>query len=78
MAGGVGGRNTYLTAELAGTPALGAYSGAANDPARVQILIDMIEPVAAENFNRGMLDEMSPMARIQLIQELRALKAAIT
>lgn len=70
--------NTQLTAELAGTVVIADYATPGTDALKVQALLDLIEPEQAENFYRGMLDEMSPMARIQLIIELRALKAAVT
>lgn len=69
--------NTQLTAELAGTAQIGDYATPATDALKVQAILDLIEPEQAENFYRGLLDEMSPMARIQLIVELRALKAAV-
>lgn len=69
--------NTQLTAELAGTTAIGDYATPVTNEDKVQALLDIIEPEQAENFYRGLLDEMSPMARIQLIVELRSLLAEI-
>lgn len=65
------------------------YAGAANDPARVQLLIDLIPnpdapagtgPAAAGGSKtlHSYLDEMSPAAAAQLLVELAALKAACT
>jgi len=69
--------NSKLTAELAGTTVIGDYATPATNTLKVQALLDLIEPEQAENFFRGMLDEMSPMARIQLIVELRSLFAEV-
>ena len=66
--------NTQLDAELAGTSVIGDYATPATNALKIQALLDLIEPEQAENFYRGLLDEMSPMARNQLIVELRALK----
>lgn len=68
-----------------GIEVIGAYSGAANDAAAVQILIDMIpNPDAAHGTGAvatgqkgGYLDEMSPAAAAQLRVELTALKDAV-
>lgn len=69
--------NTQLTAELGGTSVIGDYTTPATNKLKCQALLDLIEPEQAENFYRGLLDEMSPMARIQLIVELRALYTAL-
>lgn len=64
------------------------YAGAANDPARVQLLIDLIPnpdappgtgPAAASGSKtlHSYLDEISPAALAQLLVELAALKAAV-
>jgi len=65
-----------------GIAAIGAYSGAANDAAAVQILIDLIPDPdttssAGAQAGGGNLDEMSPMAAAQLRVELAALKDAV-
>ena len=72
-----------------GIPATQNYAGAANDPARVQLLIDLIPnpdapagpgPAAASGSKvlHSYLDEMSPAAAAQLLVELAALKAVVT
>jgi hypothetical protein len=69
--------NANSLLEVKGIAAINNYAGAANDPARVQLLIDTIQPYATAN-QRGMLDQMSPAARIQLLVELQALFTAVT
>ena len=62
------------------------YAGAANDQARVQLLIDALPNPDTANTGGsgavqgilGFLDEMSPIACAELRVELTALKAAIT
>ena len=60
------------------------YAGAANDPARVQLLLDAIpnqDTTSSDGAVQGIigfLDEMSPTAATQLRVELAALKAACT
>ena len=73
-------------AHSTGIAVLGNYAGAANDQARVQVLIDLIpDPDAANTGGSGsiqgglgFLDELSPLAAAQLRVELVAMKAAIT
>lgn len=68
------------------------YAGAASDPARVQLLLDLIPNVDAplgtgsgsiasakdQGVSNTYLDEMSPGAAAQLWVELLALKASVT
>jgi len=56
---------------------VGDYATPSGDPAKVQALIDLILPEQTST-QRGMLDQMSPMAHRQLYKELVALKAAVT
>lgn len=65
------------TSDQIGIAQIGNYAGAANDQARVQVLIDLIQPDATMT-NRGHLDMMAPPAKIQLLKELIALKAAVS
>lgn len=69
--------STAQTADMNGIAQLGDYAGAANDQARVQVLIDLLAPEATMT-QRGMLDQISPVARVQLFKELVALKAAVS
>jgi len=66
-----------------GIATIGDYAGAANDPARVQVLLDLIaDPDTTSSSGAqaggGLLDEMSAVAAAQLRVELAALKAAVT
>lgn len=70
-----------------GVQVMGNYAGAANDQARVQVLIDMLPDPdtasssgasAAAGAGAGFFDEMSPVAAMQLRVELTALKAAVS
>lgn len=54
-----------------------SYVGAANDPARVQLLIDAYAPEATQ-INRGHIDMMAEPAKIQLLVDLTLLKANVT
>lgn len=57
------------------------YAGAANDPARVQLLMDIIGADVVDGTNlqdRGFLDEMTPIARLTLYAHLVKLKAAVS
>ncbi len=78
-------------AATTGISVLQNYAGAANDPARVQLLLDLIPnpdtlsssgaqagPGFAGFGGAGFLDEMSPAAATQLQVELAALKAAVS
>ena len=69
--------NADMTLEAKGIAVINNYAGAANDPARVQLLIDLIQPYASTT-QKGMLDQMSPAAKIQLLVELQALFAAVS
>lgn len=71
------GINSQLTAELAGITRAGDYTTPVGDANKVQALLDLIEPEETSVY-RGYMDQMSPTARLQLIVELRALKAAVT
>lgn len=64
------------TADLVGVEVIGDYAGAANNKARVQLLIDLIQPDATMT-QRGHLDMMAPPAKIQLLAELTELLAEI-
>ncbi len=62
------------------------YAGAANDQARVQLLLDALPNPSTTSSSGakqadtyvGFLDEMSPIALTQLRVELTALKAAVS
>ncbi len=69
--------NQFLTAEKAGIDIINDYAGAANDQARVQLLIDLIEPDSTQTY-RGLLGDIAPAAQRQLLVELEALKASVT
>lgn len=60
-----------------GIAQVGDYATPVGDPAKVQALINLIEPFATMT-QRGHLDQMSPVARIQLLVELEALFGAVT
>jgi hypothetical protein len=71
--------NSKVATEAASVTINTNYAGAANDPARVQLLIDLVSAETADGTNqieRGYLDEMSPMARVYLVAHLTKLKAA--
>lgn len=77
--------NTKLTANTTGIVIPTDYAGAASDPARVQLLIDLISLEGVDGPNnsatrqaRGYLDEMSPMCRDWLFAHLTKLKAAVS
>jgi len=63
---------TLTQKDVAGIETMGDYAGAATNKAAVQVLIDLIEPFATQT-HRGHLDQMSPVARIQLLRELESL-----
>jgi hypothetical protein len=70
-------------AASSGIAPLASYAGAANDAARVQLLIDLIPDVdttssSGSQAGGGYLDQMSPAAAVQLRVELAALKAAVS
>lgn len=73
-------------ASTTGVQPLNNYAGAANDAARVQLLLDTVpnpdvSPAQAGGVmsgGGGFLDEMSPGAAAQLRVELTALKAAVS
>lgn len=69
--------NTYLASEKKGIAQVGDYATPVGDAAKVQALINLIEPEHTTTY-RGLLDQMSPTARVQLLIELAALKAAVT
>lgn len=70
-------RLTKTQKDVKGIAVIGNYAGAANDPARVQILIDLIEPESTMT-HRGYADQISPQAKIFLLNELQALWSAVT
>lgn len=53
------------------------YTAAANDPARVQLLIDAYAPDATQ-VNRGHMDMIAPPAKIQLLADLTLLKGQVS
>lgn len=68
---------------LTGIAPLKNYAAAADDKARVQLLLDLIpDPDTTSSSGAqaggGMLDEMSPIAAATLRVELIALKASVT
>lgn len=74
---------------LSGVSPIANYAGAADDPARVQLLLDLIPNPDAPHGNGAVaggsqgvlntyLDEMSPGAAAQIRAELLALKAAVS
>lgn len=66
--------NARSTVAVRGIATHGTYSG--TNKACIQSLIDLIEAEATQT-HRGHLDQMSPVARIQLLAELEALYAAV-
>lgn len=75
--------NSHMTAALAGlnipTAFTDALTAAADDPARVQVLINLIEQEGTSpDDHRFWLDEMSPACRDWLSKFLRAVKASVT
>lgn len=65
-----------------GISVIADYAGAADNKARVQLLLDLIPDVdttktSGAQAGGGYLDEMGPAAAVQLRVELAALKAAI-
>jgi len=70
------GINPYNAAEEAALTPINDYAAAADDKARVQLLIDTIEPEYTTTY-RGELGDMYAGAHKQLLVELRALKAAV-
>ncbi len=68
---------TSQTNDMNGIKQFGDYATPVGDPAKVQALIDLLQPDATMT-HRGHLDQMSPAARIQLFRELTGLKAAVT
>lgn len=58
------------------------YAGAADDPARVQLLINILSAEAVDTAtdlqNRMYLDEIGPVARVYLIAHLTKMKASVT
>lgn len=72
--------SAFQAADILGidpTISAATYAGAASDPARVQLLIDAYAPDATQ-VNRGHIDQMAPVAKIQLLADLTILKAAVT
>lgn len=64
------------TEDMKGIAILGTYSG--TNKACIQSLIDLVKiDSAPASFARGHLDQISPVARIQLFVELEALYAAV-
>lgn len=73
------GTNTKLAQEASGIVNPFDFAGAADDPARVQLLIDAISKEETDpDDHRLYLDEMSPACRTSLYVILVALKAATT
>jgi len=78
----MGNINSKLAQEATGivcpiTPTM--FAAAADDPARVQLLIDLISYESTDpDQHRLWLDEMSPAARNSLYVFLVALKAAVS
>lgn len=73
--------NSKVATEAASITVNTNYAGAANDAARVQLLIDLVSAETADGTNqieRLYLDEMSPMGRASLVAHLTKLKAAVT
>lgn len=71
--------NTNLADNVVGMTQPFDFAGAADDPARVQLLIDAISYEATDpDYHRLFLDEMSPVCRDSLYAILVALKAAVT
>lgn len=64
-------------ADMNGLAVNGDYATPVGDPAKVQALIDLIQPEYTLT-QRGFLDQISPQAQRQLLVELTALKAAVT
>lgn len=77
--------NSRIASEIAQTPAPATFvallTAAASDQARCQVLTDLVIAETADGndaIHRGYLDEMSPIARVQLGSLLVALKASLT
>lgn len=70
--------NSKLATEAAGITNPIDFAGAADDPARVQLMIDAVSAEATDpDYHRLFLDEMSPACRTSLYAMLVALKAAV-
>lgn len=73
--------NSKITYE-AGTMVVNTnYAGAADDPARVQLLIDLVSADSVDGSNlldRLWLDEMTQIARVSLVAHLIKMKAAVS
>ena len=75
----MGNINSKLAADAAGWANPIDFAGAANDQARVQLLIDAVSKESTDpNEHRLFLDEMSPACRTSLYVMLTALKAAVS
>lgn len=73
--------NSKLAAEAALVTVNTNYAVAASDPARVQLLMDLIAAESVDDttvLDRLFLDEMSPLARKSLYAHLVKLKASVT
>lgn len=68
-------RNDITLANAKGVESLITYSG--TNKAKVQQLIDLIEPEASMT-QKGHLDMIAPPAKVQLLVELEALLTSIT
>lgn len=68
---------TAQTNQLVGIAVAGDYVSPASDKLRVQVLIDLIR-LDATMIARGLLDQISPGARWQLLKELTALYDNVT
>lgn len=71
------GLSTNMQNDVNGVEVINNYAGAANDKARVQLLIDTIA-APATMVHRGLLDQMSPSAQIGILKELQALYTAVS
>jgi type IV secretory pathway protease TraF len=71
------GIDPFLADELARVQTLGAYASGTAAGVQIDKLLALVEPQHT-TVQRGYLDQMSPACQIQLIKELRALKAVIT
>lgn len=73
--------NTRIASETAGIVCPVDFAGMADDPARVQYIIDLLSaesPDGADLLARQNLDQMTPRCRASLIVMLEKAKTAIT
>lgn len=73
--------NSKIATEIATAPSAINFAGMADDPTRVQYMIDLLSAETADGtdqVNRAYMDEMSPICRISVVAALTKLKANVT